>query len=57
MVDLRVDLLLHFGGEHHAVVAALKVVLTAEIGMLVKNHLIHIEFIKVGVKQRHHDRL
>ena len=45
VIDLSVDLLLHLGGEYNVLVAALEVILTAEVGVLMENNLIHVEFI------------
>ena len=50
MVDLGVDLIEHLLCECNALVAALKVVFTAQIGVLMENDLIHIEFIQIGVE-------
>ena len=38
-------------------IAALKVIFSIEIGVLVENHLIHIEFIQVSIQQRKHNWL
>jgi hypothetical protein len=45
MIDLRVDLLHHFLGEDDALVSALEIIFPAKIGVLMEDHLIHIEFI------------
>ena len=55
MIDLRLDLLDHFRCEDDALVAAFEIILTAEVGMLMEDHLIHVEFIKVSVKKRNYD--
>ena len=55
IIYLVVDFFQHFRGKMHIGVAAFKVVFSVEVGMLVKNHLIHIEFIQVGVQQRKHN--
>ena len=56
VVDLGVDLVHHLLGKHHALVAALKVVLAVQVRVLMEDHLIHIEFIQVGVQQRNNNR-
>ena len=50
-IDLAVDLRQHLRGKADALIAALEVVFAVEIGMLVENDLIHIEFIQVGIQQ------
>ena len=55
MVDLGIDLLEHLPGEHHALIAAAEIVLAAQVGMLVEDHLIHIELVQVGIQQRLND--
>ena len=50
MVDLGVDFIEHLLRECNALVAAFKVVFTAQIGVLMENNLIHIEFIQIGVQ-------
>ena len=57
VVDLRVDFVEHVLGEGHIRVAAAEVVLAAEIGMLVEDDLIHVEFVQVCVQQGGDDRL
>ena len=57
VVDLRVDLVLHLGGEYDVLVAALEIIFAAQVGVLVKNNLIHVEFIEVGIQQGYHNRL
>ena len=47
MIDLRVDLLHHFLGEDDALVSALEIIFPAKIGVLMEDHLIHIELIEV----------
>ena len=56
MIYLGVDFFRHFRCKNDVFIAALEIILTAEIGMLVKDHLIHIEFVEVCVKQRHNNR-
>ena len=56
MVNLIVDLLHHFRCENDALVAAFEIILTAEIGVLVENDLIHIEFVEVSVQQGNDNR-
>ena len=51
VVDLRVDFLKHFGSEHGVLVPALKIVFAVQVRVLVENHLIHVEFIQIGVQQ------
>ena len=51
MIDLGVDLLQHFGGENDVFVAALEIVFSLEIRVLVEDHLIHIEFVQIGIQQ------
>ena len=57
MVDLLVDLLHHLRRKDNAFVAAFEIILAAEIGVLVKNDLIHIEFIQIGVQQGNDNRI
>ena len=57
MVYLGVDFFCHFFGEYDVAAAALEIILSAEVGVLVKNNLIHIEFVQIGVKQRNNYRL
>jgi hypothetical protein len=56
VVYLSVDFLTHFHCELDVLIATLKQINSVEIGMLVKHYLVHIEFVKVGVKQRHNTR-
>ena len=51
MIDLGVDLLQHFGGKDDVFVAALEIVFSLEIRVLVEDHLIHIEFVQIGIQQ------
>ena len=45
MVDLGVDFVEHLFGEADVFVAAFKVVFAAQVGMLVKDDLIHVELV------------
>ena len=51
MIDLGADLLYHFFGEHDVLVAALKEVLAAQVRVLVEDHLVHVEFVKVRIQK------
>jgi hypothetical protein len=51
VIYLRVYLLSHLLRENDALVPAFEVILTAKIGVLVENDLIHIEFIQVRVEK------
>ena len=56
-VDLRLDLVRHFARERDVFVAAFEIVLSAQVGVLVENDLIHVEFVQVGIEQRQDDRV
>ena len=50
MVNLCIDFLYHFLGEHYILVAALEDVGAVEVGVLMEHDLIHIELVEVSVK-------
>ena len=56
-VNLGIDFRQHFRGEADALVAAFEMVLAVQVGVLVENHLVHIEFIQVRIQQGNHDRV
>ena len=51
MVDLRVDLRKHFRRKDHPGVAAFEMILADQAGMLVEDHLVHVEFVQIRVQQ------
>ena len=51
MIDLRVYLIEHLLGEDNSLVPAFEEVFSDQIGVLVEDDLIHIEFVEVGVKK------
>jgi hypothetical protein len=55
MIDLVFDLGDHFLGKHDVLVAAFEIILTAKIGMLMEDDLIHIEFVKIGIEKGNDD--
>ncbi len=57
MVDLSIDFLKHLRSENHAFVAAFKMILPNQIGVLMKNHLVHIELVEISIQQRYNDRV
>ena len=56
MVYLSVDFLTHFHCKFYTFIAALEDIDAVKVGMLVEHYLVHIEFVKVCVKQRHNTR-
>ena len=55
VVDLRIDLLIHLRGEDDALVPAAEVVFAHEVGVLVEDHLVHVELVQVGVQEGEDD--
>jgi hypothetical protein len=51
MVNLCIDFLAHFLSKLHSAIATLEDILAVEVSVLVKHHLVHIEFVKVGIQQ------
>ena len=56
MIDLVIDFFQHFRGKPDPLISAFEAVFSVQIGMLVENHLIHIEFIQVSIQQRNDNR-
>jgi hypothetical protein len=56
MVYLCVDFIAHLHCELDILIAAFEQIYSVEIGMLVEHYLVHIEFIKVCIKQRYNTR-
>ena len=56
-VNLGIDFRQHFRCEADALVAAFEMVLAVQVGVLVENHLVHIEFIQVRIQQGNYDRV
>ena len=50
MVDLLDDLLNHLIRELNALVAAFEMIFANQVGVLMENDLVHVEFIEVGIK-------
>jgi hypothetical protein len=57
MVDLIIDLLNHLLSKYNVLIAALEIIFTAKISMLMENDLVHIELIKVCIKQGYDNRI
>ena len=51
IVDLVVDLLQHLRSKDNVFIAALEIVFSVQVRVLVENHLVHIELIQIGVQQ------
>ena len=51
VVDLGIDLLEHFLCENNALVAAAEIILAAQVGVLVEDHLIHVELVQIRIQQ------
>ena len=51
MIYLCIDLIEHFLGEYYAFVTAFEMIFSVKVGMLVEDNLVHVEFIKVGIKK------
>ena len=57
MINLIADFLSHFGREENSMITAFEMVLTVQIRMLMKDDLIHIELIQIGIQQGFDNRL
>ena len=51
MIDLGIDLRQHFRRKDNIFIAALEIVFSVQVRVLVENHLVHIELIQIGVQQ------